>query len=114
MLMNDIQPIRNFLTDIQGDPEFLYTLKEAAAYDQVKEKVKAVVAVNKQQVAMQKQLLKKIEGLQELIREYDREITEATEYLGQVSSTEKKHLKAAFNKIRKTEQEVQAYLVQFR
>jgi phage shock protein A len=107
MLMNDIQPVRNFLTDIQGDPEFLYTRAAAAAYDQVKEKVKAVAAVNKQQGALQKQLVKKIEVLQDLIREYDREIMEATEYLGQVSPTEKKHLQVAFNKIRKTEQEVQ-------
>jgi DNA repair ATPase RecN len=109
--MDDIQPLRNFLKEIQGLPDLIYTQEGVDHYNQLKEKVRQVNPVDHQQELLQKQLVKKIKGLQELIREYEREITEAIQYLGAVTEGEKKHLKAAFHKIRKIEQEVQELLV---
>jgi DNA repair ATPase RecN len=105
--MDEIEPVRNFLKEIQGHPDLVYTQAAAAAYQQQQQVVQQVVPVDKQQASLQKQLLKKLALLQELIRDYDREVHDATEFLGAVSETEKKHLRSAWNKIRKTEQEVQ-------
>jgi hypothetical protein len=105
--MDEIEPVRNFLKEIQGSPDLIYTQTAAAAFRREQERVKGTDPVDKHQAALQKQLLKKLALLQDLILEYDREIHEAMEYLGAVSETEKKHLKSALNKIRKTEQEVQ-------
>jgi hypothetical protein len=110
--MEDIQPLRYFLNEIQGQPELIYTGQAADAYNRGKEKVQAIHPVNKQQLLWQQHLLKQLENLQDLIREYERQIADATEYLAAVTETEKKHLKAAFYQIIKTEQEVQLLLQQ--
>lgn len=110
--MDDIEPVRNFLREIQGNPDLIYTQAAVVAYRQEQERLQQLIEENKQQASLQKQLLKKLTHLQELIRDYDRNIHEATEFLGDVSETEKKHLRAALNKIRKTEQEVQELRVQ--
>lgn len=105
--MDEIEPVRNFLKEIQGNPDLIYSQPAASAYRQEQEGVKEMNPVDKHQAALQKQLLKKLTHLQDLILEYDQEIHEAMDFLGAVSETEKKHLKSALNKIRKTEQEVQ-------
>lgn len=105
--MEEIEPVRNFLKEIQGNPDLIYSQPAAAAYLQQQAGVKAMNPVDKHQAALQKQLLKKLTHLQDLILEYDQEIHEAMAFPGAISEMEKKHLKAALNKIRKAEQEVQ-------
>jgi hypothetical protein len=105
--MDDIEPVRNFLKEIQGNPDLIYTRAMAAAYHQEQERVKGMNPADKQQASLYKQLQKKLDHLHDLILEYDREIHEATEFLGAISEMEKKHLKSTLNKIRKAEQEVQ-------
>lgn len=109
--MEDIQPLRNFLKDIQGQPDLIYTQEAVDNYNRLKEQVLQAEAACRQQ-DLQQQVLKKIDSLQALIREYEREINEANEFLGAVMEYEKKHLVKAFHRIRKTEQEVQQLLAQ--
>jgi hypothetical protein len=109
--MGDIQPARNFLMEIQGQPDFVYTADTVKFYSQVKERVLQLNPIHPQQQQRQ-QLLKQIADLQDLIQDYQHEINEAIAYLPAVTETEKRHLQFAYHHIKKTEQQVQALLAQ--
>jgi hypothetical protein len=110
--MGDIQPSRNFLMEIQGQPDFIYTQETVNYYSQLREGVLLVNSLNQQQQKLKQQILHQISGLQDLILDYEREINEAIDYLPAVTEMEKKHLNFAFHKIQHFEQQVQALLAQ--
>ena len=112
--MEDIQPLRNFLKEIQGQPELIYTQVTVGHYAQLKKKLRQLPPADPAQRLLQQQVLKQLTGLLDLIRDYDREIKEAIDFLPAVTETEKKHLTYAYQKIQKTEQQVQALLAQLR
>ena len=112
--MEDIQPLRNFLKEIQGQPELIYTQVTVEHYAQLKKKLRQLHPADPAQRLLQQQVVKHLAGLLDLIRDYDREIKEAIDFLPAVTETEKKHLTYAYQKIQKTEHQVLALLAQLR
>jgi hypothetical protein len=109
--MDDIQPLRNFLKEIQGQPDMIYTRQAVNHYNDLKEKVLTQES-DPGKAARQRHLAAQIESLQEQILVYEREIGDAIQYLGAVTEAEKKHLKNAYHKIQHQEQEVRRLLAQ--
>lgn len=110
--MDDILPLRNFLNEIQGQPELIYDRTALDRYDNLKEDVAQSVPAGSQQKAVQQQALLVIGALQDLIREYEQSVLDAFEHLVVVTETEKKYLIVTYQQIKILEQQVQTLLAQ--
>lgn len=110
--MDDILPLRNFLKEIQGQPEFTYDRSALDRYAHLKEYVAQSIPAGSQQKALQQQALLVIEALQDLIREYEQSVLDAFEHLVVVTETEKQYLILTYQQIKVLEQQVQVLLDQ--
>ena len=110
--MDDILPLRNFLKEIQGQPEFIYDRTALDRYAHLKEDVAQSAPAGSQQQAVQEQALLVIEALQDLIREYEQSVLDAFEHLVVVTETEKQYLTVSYQQIKVLEQQVQTLLAQ--
>jgi hypothetical protein len=111
-MMNDILPIRNFLAEIQGQPEFIYDRLAYDRYAHLKESLAQAMPDDSPQGAIQQQALLLIEGLQDLIGDYEQSVLDAFEHLVVVTETEKQNLVLTFQHIKVLEQQVEALLAQ--
>lgn len=108
--MNDILPLRNFLTEIQGQPDLIYDRLARDRYAQLKESIARSVGKDSPLLAIQEKAILLIEGLQDLIQEYEQNVLDAFAHLVVVTETEKQYLVLTYQQIRVIEQQVQALL----
>ena len=108
--MNDILPLRNFLTEIQGEPDLIYDRFARDRYAHLKESIAQSMGKDSPQLAIRQQALLLIEGLQDLILEYEQNVLDAFEHLVVVTETEKQYLVLTYQQIKVLEQQVQALL----
>ncbi|MGV3505467.1 MAG: hypothetical protein ACO1O1_17295 [Adhaeribacter sp.] len=111
-MMNDILPIRNFLTEIQGQPDFIYDRFALDHYAHLRESIAQAMRAGSPQLAIQQQALGLIEGLQGLIGDYEQNVLDAFEHLVVVTETEMQNLVLTYQQIKVLEQQVQALLAQ--